>query len=111
MRLEIGSIFIKDVQFADATSVQNGVLYVNQQELAGIAGKHGLKTVSLQAFVDGIMQRMVFDGEQLSDLLAPLGFGWKARVEKELALMNDLIPLLRKLAQGRDISGLGAYEQ
>jgi type I restriction enzyme R subunit len=26
-------------------------------------------------------------------------------------LMEDLIPLLHKLAQGREISGLGAYEQ
>ncbi len=38
MQLEIGNIFIKDVQFADATSVKNGVLYVNQKELASVAG-------------------------------------------------------------------------
>jgi len=25
--------------------------------------------------------------------------------------MEELIPLLKKLAQGREISGLGAYEQ
>ena len=54
---------------------------------------------------------MIFDGEQLGDLLAPLGLGWKARTQKELALMDDLIPLLHKLAHGREISGLGAYEQ
>jgi type I restriction enzyme R subunit len=54
---------------------------------------------------------MIFDGEQLSDLLAPQGLGWKARTQKELALMEDLIPLLHKLALGRAISGLGAYEQ
>ena len=56
------------------------------------------------------MQRMIFDGEQLGELLVPLGLGWKARTQKELALMEDLIPLLHKLAKGRDISGLGAYE-
>ena len=49
-------------------------------------------------------------GEQLTDLLAPLALNWKARREKELALMADLMPLLHKLAQGREISGLGAYE-
>ena len=54
---------------------------------------------------------MIFDGEQLTDLLAPLELGWKARTQKELALMDDLVPLLRKRAQGRDISGLNAYEQ
>jgi type I restriction enzyme R subunit len=80
-------------------------------QLAEIAYQHGLPTDTLQAFVDGIMQRMIFDGEYLTDLLAPLGLNWKTRRQKELALMDDLIPLLHKLAQGREISGLGAYEQ
>jgi type I restriction enzyme R subunit len=83
----------------------------NARQLAEVAAKHGLETAVLQTFVDGILQRMIFDGERLSDLLAPLGLGWKARTQKELALMEDLIPLLHKLAQGREISGLGAYEQ
>ncbi len=80
------------------------------RELAAIANKHGLEVEALQAFVDSILQRMIFDGEQLGDLLAPLELGWKARTKKELALMEDLIPLLHKLAQGREISGLKAYE-
>lgn len=54
---------------------------------------------------------MIFDGERLSDLMAPLGLGWKARTQKELALMEELILLLHKYAQRRDISGLNAYEQ
>lgn len=49
--------------------------------------------------------------EQLSDLMAPLHLGWKARTQAELALMADLHPLLTKRAGGRDISGLSAYEQ
>ena len=81
------------------------------RKLAAIADKHGLETGALQAFVDGVMDRMIFDGETLSDLLAPLELGWKARTQKELALMEDLMPLLHRLAQGREISGLGAYEQ
>lgn len=79
-------------------------------ELAGIASKHGLATAALQSFVDGILQRMIFDGEQLSDLMAPLELSWRARTQAELALMADLHPLLTKRAQGRDISGLSAYE-
>ena len=51
------------------------------------------------------------NGEQLGDLMAPLGLGWRARTHAELALMAELVPLLRKRAQGRDISGLNAYEQ
>jgi type I restriction enzyme R subunit len=80
------------------------------RELAAIATKHGLEVEALQTFVDSVLQRMIFDGEQLGDLLAPLDLGWKARTKKELALMEDLIPLLHKLAQGREISGLVAYE-
>jgi type I restriction enzyme R subunit len=53
---------------------------------------------------------MIFDAEELNDLLAPLQLGWKDRAKKEQALMTDLIPQLKKLAQGREISGLNAYE-
>ena len=81
------------------------------QAVADVAARHGLATAALQDFVDSILRRMVFDGDQLSELFAPQGLGWKARTQKELALMEDLIPLLHKLAQGREISGLGAYEQ
>jgi len=81
----------------------------NAQALAAIADKHSLQAAALQAFVDRIMGRMIFDGEQLSELLAPLELGWKARAQKELALMEDLMPFLNKLAQGREISGLKAY--
>ena len=82
----------------------------NAQELETIAQHHGLTPLALQTFVEGILHRMIFDGEQLSDLLAPLELGWKARTQKELALMQELIPLLKKRAQGHEISGLSAYE-
>jgi type I restriction enzyme R subunit len=83
----------------------------NARELADIAAKHGLTTAALQAFVDAILDRMIFDGERLSDLMAPLDLGWKARSKAELALMRDLHPLIKKRAGGREISGLSAYEQ
>ena len=79
-------------------------------ELAAIATRHQLAPTALQSFVDGILQRMIFDGEALSDLMAPLDLGWKARAQAELALMKELVPLLTKRAQGREISGLSAYE-
>ena len=79
-------------------------------ELAKIANKHGLQTANLKEFVENIINRMIFDGEKLTDLLEPLDLGWKARREKELALMEDLVPLLKKLSGGREISGLKAYE-
>lgn len=80
-------------------------------ELAAAAQKHGLPPESLQTFVDNILGRMIFDGEQLTELLAPLELGWHARTEKELSLMSDLVPLLKRRAGGRDISGLKAYEE
>jgi len=83
----------------------------NAAELAGIAGKHGLATEALQGFVDTILQRMIFDGEALTDLMEPLGLNWKARRVKELDLMADLMPVLLKRSSGREISGLSAYEQ
>lgn len=82
----------------------------NAAELAAIAGKHGLTTATLQTFVDAILDRMIFDGEKLTEIFAPHELGFKARVQAELALMADLHPLLTKRAQGRDISGLSAYE-
>ena len=81
------------------------------KELADIAATHQLATAALQTFVDGILDRMIFDGERLSDLMAPLDLGWKARSQPELALTKVLRPLLIKRAGGRDISGLSAYEQ
>lgn len=83
----------------------------NDKELATIAEKHGLETGPLQGFVDGILRRLIFDGERLSELLEPLELSWKAKNKKELELVEDLTPLLNKLADGREISGLNAYEQ
>jgi type I restriction enzyme R subunit len=82
----------------------------HHKELAAIANKNGLQTAELKSFVEKIMSRMIFDGEKLTDLLEPLELSWKERRVKELALMEDLVPQLRKLAEGRNISGLAAYE-
>ncbi len=81
------------------------------REIEDLAQAHELTRESLTAFVDTILQRMIFDGEQLTDLMAPLELGWRERRERELGLMADLVPLLNKRANGRDISGLNAYEQ
>lgn len=80
-------------------------------ELAAIANQHGLATPNLQAFVDQTLQRLILDGDALSALMEPLQLGWKARAQAETALMAQLMPLLNKRAQGREISGLSGYEQ
>lgn len=81
-----------------------------KKEIAAIAAEYGLEFSALDTFVQEIVAREIFDGEKLGDLLAPLGLGWKARTQKELALMDRLVPLLKRLANGHEISGLSAYE-
>lgn len=80
-------------------------------ELIAIAETHKLSIASLQSFVNTIVERKIFDGEKLSELVAPLELGWKDRTKKETAIMTDLIPLLKRMAEGQKISGLSAYEE
>ena len=79
-------------------------------EITDLARTHGLASESLTVFIDTILQHMIFDGERLTDLMEPLNLVWKERRKRELALMDDLIPALKKRAEGREISGLNAYE-
>ncbi|MBK6497391.1 MAG: type I restriction endonuclease subunit R [Saprospiraceae bacterium] len=98
----------------DVESLRKGYLIFKDdkynKELADIAHQHGLQTADLKSFVEKILSRMIFDGEKLTDLLEPLELSWKERRVKELALMADLVPQLKKLAGDREISGLAAYE-
>jgi len=105
---------LKAGEALDEKEIKEGYLKFKSEKtakkMAEAARKHGLKPEALQAFVDEVTDRMLFDGEKLSDLMEPLDLGWKERTKKELELMEDLIPLLKKLAGGREIAGLGAYE-
>jgi type I restriction enzyme R subunit len=83
----------------------------NTTKLDDMAKKHNLAVNSLSKFVDKIINRCIFDGEDLTDLFAPLELGWKVRGSKELALMQELSPLLRKMANGKKISGLEVYDE
>ncbi len=80
------------------------------KKLADIAQIHGLEVEALLQFTDNILDRMIFDDDKLSDLFTPLNLGWKERNKRELALMDELTPILKKKAEGREISGLKSYE-
>lgn len=54
----------------------------------------------------GDMQSLIMFRYLRADVL-----GWKARTQAELKLMDDLSPLLHKLALGSEIAGLAAYEE
>ncbi|MBR6083812.1 MAG: type I restriction endonuclease subunit R, partial [Salinivirgaceae bacterium] len=81
------------------------------KELSAVARKHGLETDAIMLFVNDIVERRIFDGEKLNELLEPLDLGWRDRTRKETELMNDLVPLLKRLVPGQEISGLKAYEE
>ncbi|NIK73803.1 type I restriction enzyme R subunit [Thermonema lapsum] len=81
------------------------------KQLAEIAHKHGLELATLQQFTDSILDRMILDGGALTKLFEPLDLDWRELSKRESALMQDLIPWLKKKAEGREISGLRAYEQ
>ena len=80
-------------------------------ELNHIAQTHGIEVSALQQLVNEVVERRIFDGERLDDLLAPLELGWRDRIHKETAIMSDLAPLLKRMVQGQEISGLNAYEE
>jgi len=49
MRLELGNIIIKDVQFGNETKVENGTLYVNKEELiAEISDDENIKSIDVE---------------------------------------------------------------
>ncbi len=87
----------------------------NDNIISSMAEKHGLDALSLAEFIKNIFKRMVFDGEKLRELLEPLNLKWKERGQKEIALMADLAPFLRKQAEteynGQNITGLEYYEE
>jgi type I restriction enzyme R subunit len=82
-----------------------------KREIKEISQKHGIEFESLKKFVDHILNRMIFDADALTELFEPFDLGWKDRAKKELALMEDLIPVLKKLAEGQEISGLEVYDE
>ena len=106
---------LKKGEVLDRDAVKEGYLHFKArkeaEEIAEIAQKTGLDTESLAVFAETILQTRIFDGEQLTDLMTPLALGWRARVDREQALMDDLMPILRKRAEGREIAGLDAYER
>lgn len=106
---------LEDGKGLDEKSIRKGYQEFKAEktskELVALANKHGLEPASLQSFVDKIMERMIFDAGKLVDLFAPLELGWLERTEKELELMRELLPLLKKAANGREIAGLKSYEK
>ena len=74
-----------------------------------IAQKHDIDLKKLKRFIEFVTDRMIFDADVLTELFASKNLGWKERAKRENELMKDLIPILEKIAQGQEISGLEVY--
>ncbi len=60
MRLELGNIFIKDMQFGSQTKVENGTLYINKAELLNaIGGDDRIKSIELDIAKPGEETRIM----------------------------------------------------
>lgn len=59
MRLELGNIFIKDVQFGAETKVQDGVLYVNKEELVALLQDEHLASIDVELAKPGESTRIM----------------------------------------------------
>ncbi len=106
-KLEVGKALNED-------EIKDGYQAFKEEKIAKklteIAQNNGLEYEALKQFTDAIISRMIFDADKLSELFEPLDLGWKERTKRELALMDELTPILKKKAEGREISGLKAYE-
>ena len=97
-----------ELEIKEGYEVFKTTKYAN--EVIDIAHRHQLSPMVLENFINEIVSRKIFDGDKLTDLLAPLNLGWKSRSKEENLLMEEIIPILRRLSNGQDISGLSAYE-
>lgn len=79
-------------------------------EILKISQKHDINVDILKNVIEEIIKHNRFDGEKLTDLMEPLDLSWREKTTKELALMEDMVPLLKKMANGQEIIGLKAYE-
>lgn len=81
-----------------------------QRRIEEIALRYGIILETLNSFIQSVLDRMIFDADQLSELFRTQDLGWKERVQQEKALVADLLPLFSLLAKGQNISGLSAYK-
>ena len=80
-------------------------------EINSIASDFQLDKDRLMAFITRTLDRLILDNDQLTELFEPLELGWRERVAKEKEFMARIVPLLKRMAKGKEISGLNAWEE
>ncbi|SCG82994.1 sarcosine reductase [Proteiniborus sp. DW1] len=93
MRLEIGNIIIKDVQFGDKTKVDNGILFVNKEELiAAISDDENIKSVDVELARPGESVRIT----PVKDVIEP-----RVKVEGSGGLFPGVLSKVDEVGSGR----------
>jgi len=93
LRLEIGKIFIKDLQFGPETKVENGVLYVNKEELLSeISGDERIASIDFDIARPGEEVRII----PVKDVVEP-----RVKVEGNGGIFPGFISKVDTVGSGR----------
>lgn len=93
MRLEVGNIFIKDVQFGQETKVENGVLYVNKEELINeVSGDERIASIDIDIARPGESVRII----PVKDVIEP-----RVKVEGNGGIFPGFINKVDTVGSGR----------
>lgn len=93
MKLELGKIFIKDVQFSDSSKIEDGVLYVNKDELLeAIGGDEHVKSIDFDIAKPGESVRIT----PVKDVLEP-----RVKVEGPGEIFPGILNKVDTVGQGR----------
>ncbi len=93
MRLELGEILIKDVQFADKCKVEGGILYVNEAELTDmIMEDDHIKSVKIELARPGESVRIT----PVKDVIEP-----RVKVEGDGGIFPGMINKVNTVGEGK----------
>ena len=93
MRLELGKIFIKDVQFGDVTKIEKGTLYVNKAELMeAIGGDTRLTKIEIDIAKPGEETRIM----PVKDVIEP-----RVKVEGPGGVFPGMVNKVEVVGSGR----------
>lgn len=93
MKLELGKIYIKDLQFGQETKVQDGILYVNKQELLNeIGGDERICSIDVEIAKPGDETRII----PVKDVIEP-----RVKVEGKGGIFPGFISKVDTVGSGR----------
>ncbi|NMM65276.1 beta-aspartyl-peptidase [Clostridium sp. P21] len=93
MRLEIGKIYVKDIEFGAETKVESGILYVNKEELLKeVGGDERLKSIEFDIAKPGEETRII----PVKDVIEP-----RVKVEGKGGIFPGFISKVDMVGSGR----------